>query len=144
LVWHPPATEGQTPTDNWACLQADVETLWWRWQDLEGCPPLAAGGRFPGWAVAHDALTFAGGYHCQLRAVAPFYLHREAEVRAALAETEALCQTWDALRDAQCGTYYVSVRRQALARLRERLGEEAWALGAMPCPVPVWRWEEIR
>ena len=65
------------------------------------------------------------------------------ELRSALQETDHLYQIWDTVRDARCEYYYVTVRRQALKRLREMLGEEAYYSGRLPPYVPMWRFQPI-
>jgi hypothetical protein len=37
----------------------------------------------------------------------------------------------------------VTVRRQALKKLREMIGENAYYYGQMPPSVPVWRFREV-
>ena len=59
-----------------------------------------------------------------------------------LAETDRLYLVWDAVRDARCDFYYVTVRRQALKKLRDLVGDEAYATGELPPNVPTWRFRE--
>jgi hypothetical protein len=59
-------------------------------------------------------------------------------VQSVLLETDRLYQVWDAVRDARCDYYYVNVRRQALERLRELVGDEAYYSGDLPPCVPLW------
>src|SRR5438093_1541624 len=66
------------------------------------------------------------------------------ELRVALQETDHLYQVWDAVRDARCDYYYVTVRRLALKRLRDLVGEEAYYSSNLPPCVPLWRFEQIR
>ena len=51
---------------------------------------------------------------------------------------------WDAVRDARCEFYYVTVRRQALKKLRDLVGEEAYLAGTLPPNVPTWRFNELK
>ncbi len=57
-------------------------------------------------------------------------------------ETDRLYKVWDAVRDARCEFYYVSVRRQALMRLKDMLGEDDYRSTNLPPNVPVWRFNE--
>ena len=59
-------------------------------------------------------------------------------------EVKALYVVWDALRDAKCDYYFIHIRRQALLKLREKIGAEAFAAGQMPPYVPMWRFSEVR
>jgi hypothetical protein len=47
------------------------------------------------------------------------------------------------VRDARCDYYYVTVRRLALKRLRELVGDEAYYAGNLPPCVPIWRLQEM-
>ena len=42
-------------------------------------------------------------------------------------------------RHAACEYYYVTVRRQALKKLKEMIGDQAYYSGSLPPHVPVWR-----
>ena len=42
-------------------------------------------------------------------------------VRSAMKETDRLYHVWDAVRDSRCDYYYVTVRRQALKKLKEAM-----------------------
>ena len=59
------------------------------------------------------------------------------------AEVDRLYQIWDTTRDARCEYYYIHVRRGALKKLRDAVGEEAYYSGTLPPHVPVWRFARI-
>ena len=61
-------------------------------------------------------------------------------VRAALKETDWLYQVWDAVRDARCEYYYVTVRRQSLKRLQTMLGADAYSAADLPPGKKVSAW----
>ena len=65
------------------------------------------------------------------------------ELREAIQETDRLYQVWDTIRDARCDYYYVTVRRQALKRLRETLGPDSYYSGNLPSHVPVWLFQHV-
>ena len=71
-------------------------------------------------------------------------LDRADVIGVAVAETDRLYRVWDAVRDARCEFYYVTVRRQALKRLKEMVGDEAFAEVDLPPHVPGWRFQEAR
>jgi hypothetical protein len=54
-------------------------------------------------------------------------------------DADHLYEIWDCVRDAQCEYYYVTVRRQALERVRELIGSQAFESGSLPPCLPVWR-----
>ena len=47
------------------------------------------------------------------------------------------------MRDARCEYYYITVRRQALKRLRTMIGAEAYDAAELPPYVPLWRFLEL-
>ena len=65
------------------------------------------------------------------------------ELREMLQEVDRLYNIWDTVRDARCDYYYVTVRRQALKKLRETVGDDAYYSGALPPHVPIWRFARI-
>lgn len=79
----------------------------------------------------------------QFQRVLNVYPHNE-KVSQALEECKLLYAAWDCLRDAQCDYYYVHIRRQALGKLRDLIGQEAFDRGIMPPHVPWWRMGVVR
>jgi hypothetical protein len=121
----------------------DLKLLRRRYCELTDAPPLEDCFRFPDRATINDLLAFNRAYRQHLD-------NRQAleqtfwwELREAVQETERLYQIWDTVRDARCDYYYVTVRRQALKKLRETLGEDAYWTGTLPPHVPVWRFARI-
>src|SRR5205085_10335996 len=105
-------------------FENDLNLLRRRYQDLHDAPKLHDGQRFPDRGAVNDLLAFNRAYRRYLDARQAMEQDRSACVRAALKETDCLYQVWDAVRDARCEYYYITVRRQALKRLRTVLGEE--------------------
>ena len=60
-----------------------------------------------------------------------------------LLEADRLYQIWDLVRDNRCDYYYVTVRRQALKKLKEMIGDQAYYSGQLPPHVPVWQFARI-
>ena len=89
-------------------------------------------------------LAFNRAYRQHIDVRQPLELLNWWELRVALQETDHLYQVWDAVRDARCDYYYVTVRRLALKRLRDLVGEEAYYSSNLPPCVPLWRFEQIR
>lgn len=118
-------------------LAADVRMLRLRWQELADAPPLADVGRFPPRPVVSDMLAFNRAYRQHLENRQSVDLARWWDLREAIQETDRLYQVWDTVRDARCEYYYVTVRRQALERLRETLGPENYYAANLPPHVPV-------
>jgi hypothetical protein len=124
-------------------FQADMKLLRRRYRNLSSAPRLSECDRFPDRTVVNDLLNFNRAYRQFLTVRQPVNLIHGDELREALNETDRLYQVWDAVRDARCNYYYVTVRRQALQQLRELVGVDAFYRGSLPPHVPVWRFPEI-
>ncbi len=121
---------------------ADVAMLQNRFHEFLGAPHLEECQRFPQRALVTDFIAFNRAYRCDLNArllIDP--LHAE-DLRNAIQETDQLYHVWDAIRDARCEYYYVTVRRQSLLLLRQLIGNEGFYSGQLPPHVPVWRFAE--
>lgn len=99
--------------------------------------------RFPERCVVNELLLFNRAYRQYLEDCTPIYPNN-AELRAAKEETEILYRIWDCVRDAKCEYYYVHIRRQALKRLYDMLGETDYRYANLPPHVPTWRFVPIR
>jgi hypothetical protein len=122
---------------------ADLKLLRRRQRELSDAPPLQDCTRFPDRAQINELLAFNRAYRQHLdnrQALEQAYWW---ELREAVQETERLYQVWDTVRDARCDYYYVTVRRQALKKLRETIGDNAYWTGSLPPHVPVWRFARI-
>ncbi len=122
---------------------ADLNLLRRRYEDLVDAPPLSDGLRFPDRDTVNEFLAFNRAYRQHLSNRQPLELAHWWELRAAIQETDQLYQIWDTVRDARCDYYYVTVRRQALKKLRQLLGPDAYYRGQLPPHVPLWRFQEI-
>ena len=123
---------------------SDLNLLRRRCQELADAPPAHDCQRFPDRATINELLAFNRAYRQHLDMRQPAEPARWWELRSVLQETDQLYQVWDTVRDARCEYYYVTVRRQALKRLRDMLGENAYYTGEMPPHVPVWRFQPIQ
>jgi hypothetical protein len=122
---------------------SDLNLVRRRYQSLADAPALSDCLRFPDRDAVNEMLSFNRAYRQHLGLRQPMELSRWWELRTALQETDHLYQVWDNVRDARCDYYYVTVRRQALKKLREMIGEEAYYSGHMPPSVPVWRFHQM-
>jgi hypothetical protein len=120
-------------------FDGDLDFVRQRQHNLADAPPLADCLRFPDHQSASARLAFNRAYRQHLRLREQIGGPWPDEVREAIRETDQLYQAWDAVHDARCESYYVSVRRQALRALREAIGFEAYLCGTMPPHVPFWR-----
>lgn len=124
-------------------FSGDLKLLQRRFKDLFDAPPLHDCMRFPDRALINDLLAFNRAYRQHLDNRQSLELTYWWEFREVLQEVDRLYQVWDTVRDARCDYYYVTVRRQALKKLKETLGEEDFFCGKLPPHVPVWRFSRI-
>jgi hypothetical protein len=124
-------------------FENDLNLLRRRQHELNGVPKLQDSKRFPERALVSDLLSFNRAYRRHLDTRSVLEPDRGDLFREALRETDWLYQVWDAVRDARCEFYYVTVRRQALKRLHELVGTEAYHAGNLPPHVPLWRFQEV-
>lgn len=123
---------------------ADINLLRRRYQELNEAPRVADSFRFPDRSSVNDLVRFNRAFRKHLDQRHELETDRSEELRAVMKETDRLYQVWDAVRDARCEFYYVTVRRQALKKLKEMLGEDAYETGTLPPNVPTWRFNEMR
>lgn len=122
-------------------FQADLNLLRRRYRELADAPLVSDSLRFPHREAINEMLSFNRAYRQYIDSRQSVELPHWWEHQATLQETEQLYQIWDTVRDSRCEYYYVTVRRQALKRLREQLGEHAYYSGQLPPYVPVWRFQ---
>jgi len=127
------------PEEFWA----DLQMLRHRYVDLAQVPRVDDCLRFPDRAAATEMLEFNRTYRRFLDVRQQVEPARWCEFQDVLEETDHLYRIWDTVRDARCDGYYVYSRRQALKRLREMIGAEAYYSGRLPPYVPLWRFQQI-
>jgi hypothetical protein len=122
---------------------SDLKLLRRRYADLCGAPPLYDCMRFPDRSLVNDMLAFNRAYRQHLDNRQAMELSNAWELHEMLLEADRLYQIWDLVRDTRCDYYYVTVRRQALKKLKELVGDQAYNSGSLPPHVPVWRFARI-
>lgn len=122
---------------------ADLRVVRRRYDTLADAPPLSDAERFPERLAIAGLLSFNRSYRQNLEDRAALYPADADEYREAIAETDYLYSVWDKARDARCDYFYVTVRRQALKKLREEIGPQAYYSGCLPPHVPIWRFRVI-
>jgi hypothetical protein len=122
---------------------ADLKLLRRRYRELGDAPPLHDCMRFPDRALINDLLSFNRAYRQHLDSRQSLEGTYWWELREVLQEADRLYQIWDLVRDARCDYYYVTVRRQALKKLRDTIGYANYYNGTLPPHVPVWRFARI-
>jgi hypothetical protein len=125
-------------------LKHDLNMLRRRHQDLHNAPRLEEADRFPPREAVNAMLGFNRSYRENMEAKQMVEPHRADFYADSIREADRLHEVWDHVRDARCDFYYITVRRQALKKLKEATGEAAFTHAAMPPCVPLWRFEEIK
>lgn len=124
-------------------FSGDIKLLRRRYRELANAPPLSDEMRFPDRALINEMLSFNRSYRQHIDNRQSMELTYWWEMQEILQEVDQLYQLWDSIRDARCDYYYVTVRRQALKKVKEKLGDEAYYSGRLPPHVPVWRFSKI-
>lgn len=124
-------------------FNADLNLLRHREHDLADAPPLTDSERFPDRATINELLAFNRAYRQHIDVRQSMEPANWWALQKTLQETDCLYQLWDTVRDARCEYYYVSVRRQALKKLRGEVGSDAYYSGQLPPHVPLWRFRMI-
>ena len=124
-------------------FNGDLKLIRRRYSELHDAPPSQDCMRFPDRALINDLLKFNREYRQHLEARQATESMHWWQLRDATLECDRIYQTWDLVREANCDYYYVTVRRQALKKLRDRLGDQAFYSGVLPPHVPVWRFARI-
>jgi hypothetical protein len=122
----------------------DLNMLRRRYQEFQDAPKVEDGMRFPDRNTVNELVRFNRAYRKHLDQRQQFETDRAEAIRDVMWETDRLYQVWDAVRDARCEFYYVTVRRHALKKLRNLVGEEAYQKGQLPPHAPTWRFNELR
>src|SRR6266851_6376773 len=122
---------------------SDMKLLRRRYADLADAPYVHDCIRFPDREVVNDMLTFNRAYRQHLETRLTMETTGWWDLRETLQEADHLYQIWDLVRDSRCDYYYVTVRRQALKKIKETVGDAAYYNGNMPPHVPVWRFARV-
>lgn len=122
----------------------DLTILRRRQATLRDAPRVIDAGRLPDRQTVNELIQFNRAYRKHLETRQLWETDRAGLIREAVTETDRLYKVWDAVQDARCDFYYITVRRQALLKLKELIGPEAYATCDLPPPVPDWRFNEVR
>jgi hypothetical protein len=124
-------------------FQADLDFLRKRRSELADAPKLAEANRLPDRRVTNDYIQFNRAYRKTLETRLVWEADRAERIGEVLRETDRLYKLWDAIREAKSDFHYVTYRRQALKKLKEGMGTEAFLTGELPPYVPEWRFTSM-
>ena len=125
-------------------FEGDLNMLRRRHQELKDAPRVADSHRLPPRKMVNDLVQFNRAYRKHLLTRSELELDRADILNRAIMETDQLYKVWDAVRDARCEFYYVTVRRQALVKLKNMIGDEDYVLCNLPPYVPIWQFQEVK
>jgi hypothetical protein len=125
-------------------FQSDLAVLRQRYCDLRDAPPIRDANRFPNRHQITEMLRFNREYRRNLDCRQVFDRDRLGYLKNAVREADELHDLWELVREASSEVYYVPVRRQALKKLRDQLGEAAYHAGDLPPHVPLWRFVDVK
>jgi hypothetical protein len=114
----------------------DLETIRGRYVQFATAPLLHEARRFPDRTFVCEALALNRAYRLRLTERLGVDLIHADQIHATIQETDRRYEVWDAVRDARCDYYYVTIRRQSLSLLRDLIGDESFYLGRLPSVVP--------
>jgi hypothetical protein len=120
----------------------DLDILRKRVVELSDAPRAIDANRFPDRRVSGELIQFNRAFRQNLVKRRAANTHLYDEYNDAISETDRLYHIWDAIRDARCDYYHVTVRRQSLKKLKQLLGDEDYFQAKLPPNVPTWRFME--
>jgi hypothetical protein len=125
-------------------FHSDLNMLRQRRIQFADAPRLAEHLRLPERQAANELIRLNRDYRKHLEDRRILEQDRAHALFAAIRETDQLYIIWDAVRDARCEFYYVTVRRHALKKIRDTLGDAAYFAGELPPALPIWRMSTSR
>jgi hypothetical protein len=123
-------------------FEPDLNLLRRRYQSFRDAPRVEESERLPERKLVNDLVQFNRAFRKHLVELHSLEQDRAPLYEEVMIETDQLYKIWDAVRDARCDFYYITVRRQALVRLKEMLGDEEYYSVELPPNVPSWRFRE--
>jgi hypothetical protein len=120
----------------------DMKLLRKRYNEFMNAPPISDSYRLPERNMVNDLIVFNRNYRRHLVERQCLELDRNEKISYAIRETDLLYKIYDAARDARCEFYYITVRRAALKKLKDFLGDEDYTANNFPPIVPFWYFNE--
>jgi hypothetical protein len=118
----------------------DLSTMRTRLKSLYDAPRLHECYLWPERAISGEMILMNRDIKRRIEAIYELYPESRS-LKLVLEDLEARYQLWDAARDARTEFYYIHIRREAMKKLLNLLGEEAFSRGELPFGVPTWRVE---
>ena len=126
----------------WSGMEAnDVKLLHERYKLLHDAPPACDAVRFPPRDICTEIIAWNNTYICYLQD--RMKLFHEDWIDDAIADSKRIIAVYDIVRDCKCDYYYITARREALAKLRDTVGSWNYYSGTLPPVAPVWHFRRI-
>jgi hypothetical protein len=123
-------------------IPSDIRIMAGRYYNLKDAPRLSECIKLPTKEFAAEAINFNRKINTMLTNRAALETDRADGFKEAITDNEKLYKLWDAVRDARCEFYYVTVRRLAMKKIIDAIGEENFDLGKLPLPAPEYLFQE--
>lgn len=128
-------------------FECDLTIIRKRWFELKEAPYVEESFfRFPSREQIRELIKFNRIYRKHLGQRLELEPDRATIIAAVIRETDECYQNWDLMLDASCEFYYITVRRQALLRFKNKMqdyvdenGKNFWETGQLPPSIPDWR-----
>jgi hypothetical protein len=130
--------------------ESDLRLIRRRRCDLKDAPFVEeAAVRFPDRKLVNEYVMFNRAYRKTILERSQLEQDRVNIINAVVIETDECYKHWDAMRDARCEFYYITVRRTALLKFKTAMlnyknaeGISYWETGEIPPSIPYWRFNE--
>jgi hypothetical protein len=124
-------------------FQDDLDFLRKRRADLAEAPRIVEAELLADRNTINDYIRFNRAFRKNMELRLAWESDRADFIREVIDENERLYKIWDAIRDAKSDMHYVTTRRFALLKLRDLIGPDAFAKGAVMPYVPDWRFARL-
>ena len=124
-------------------IVSDINIIRRRRVELQNAPHIVDVEPFPDRVYINSRVAFNRAFHRHIAERGLLEPDRKDFLTEIASENQKLYTIWDAARDAKCDFYYITVRRQALVKLKYLIGEEDFNQGKLPDNVPTWRFNQL-
>jgi hypothetical protein len=123
--------------------ETDINLLRRRYREFADVPRVNESLRLPDRQFINELIVFNRAFRRHLADRHILEQDRSEVLLDAIRETDTLYKVWDAARDARCEFYYITVRRLALKKLKDMIGDDMYMAVALPPNAPFWRFNEL-
>jgi hypothetical protein len=125
-------------------FNVDVNIARRRYESLGNAPTLSDAHRFPPKEFIYECLTFNRRYRECILNMQNGDPTRYWEYQAIIEETDWAYGLWDAARDSRVDYYYVTMKRERLQYIRDKIGYDNFYRGILPPHVPIHHMKPLK